>query len=137
MGRVLPPSADEARTALEAVAVEINTLERLCVEIDAAFGAREWARLDRAIADSRKAMHGLENAMAEALPYRDEAFDRAAFARLQEIYSYRHERLEALRAYHDEIGNRLRQISRWKSYARSMGTPRDAMQRSSLIDGLR
>ena len=108
----MQPSADPARGALEAVAAEVNALERLCLDIDAAVTARDWARLDAAIAGSRKAMHAFENAMAIAIPYRDEAFDRAVFARLQQIYAYRHERLEAVQAYHDEIGDRLRQLSR-------------------------
>ncbi len=131
--------ADSARAALEAVAREINGLESLCIEIDAAVTARDWGRLERALADSAATMQALEGAMAAAVPYRDEQFDRAAYARLQQIYTYRQERLDALQQYHDEVGERLRALSRWKSYARSLGTPRDfvSRQQPGAIDGLR
>ncbi len=133
----MPPSVDPGRAALEAVAREINGLESLCVVIDVAVKGRDWSRLSEALALSRRAMHAFENAMADATPYRDETFDQAAFARLQQIYAYRQERLDALQSYHDDVGARLRQLSKWKSYARSVGSPRDSVPRAELIDGLR
>jgi len=133
----LPRSADASRAALEAVAKEIKELERLCIEIDAAVVAEDWARLNAAIADSRRVTHGLENAMAEAKPYRDASFDKAAFARLQQIYSYRQERMKAVEETHHEIGERLRALSRWKGYARSIGGNRESTRRSAGLDSRR
>jgi len=133
----LPPSADPARAALEAVAKEIKELERLCIEIDAAVVDEDWPRLNAAIADSRRVTHAMENAMAEAKPYRDATFDKAAFARLQQIYSYRQERMKVVEEIHNDIGDRLRSLSRWKGYARSIGGNRESTRRSAGLDSRR
>ena len=113
-------SDNDAQAALEAVARDINELERLCVEIDASIGERNWDRLGTALTDSRRVTHSAQNAMEDATPYRTAEFDKAAFARLQQIYAYRQERMDRLQAIHDDIGDRLRQLSRWKVYARSV-----------------
>lgn len=117
----MQPSADAGQEALEAVARDINELERLCLEIDASITERNWDRLGAALADSRRVTHSMQNAMGDATPYRTAEFDKAAFARLQQIYAYRQERMEMLRQTHEAIGDRLRQLSRWKEYARSIG----------------
>lgn len=132
----MPQSVNAGRDALDAVAREINALSSLCEELDAGLNAQDWARMDRAIADSRRVTHALEEAMAEAAPYRDERFDGAVFRRLQEIYAYRDDRLKVLTSVHEELGERLRQLSRWKGYARSIGsheTPRGL----SALDSIR
>ena len=126
-------SANEGQAALEAVARDINELERLCVEIDVSINERNWDRLGAALADSRRVTHSMQNAMGDATPYRTAEFDKAAFARLQQIYAYRQERMEVLKQAHEEIGDRLRQLSRWKEYARSIGG-NARRTRSTLLD---
>ena len=116
----MQPSASAGQTALELIARDINELERLCLEIDAAITERDWKRLGAALADSRRVTHSVENAMDDAMPYRTEEFDTAVFARLRQIYAYREERMVTLQGVHDDIGDRLRQLSRWKGYARSI-----------------
>ena len=117
----MPPSAEEAgQVALEALARDVNELERLCLEIDASISERDWERLGAALTDSRRITHAVENAMADAKAYRTEAFDEAVFARLKQIYDYRQQRMQTLQAIHDDFGDRLRQLSRWKGYARSI-----------------
>lgn len=133
--RVLPQSDKDGREALEAVAREINELERLCVELDGALNAHDWERMNRAIADSTKARYAMEEAMAQASPYRDAAFDGAVFSRLQQIYAYREDRMKVLSEVNTEIRDRLQQISRWKGYARTIGAKNEP-PRLNAIDGL-
>lgn len=132
----MQPSDNAGREALEAVARDINELERLCVEIDASIGERNWNRLGDALRDSRRVTHSVQNAMADASPYRTEAFDKAAFERLQQIFSYRQQRMEMLQEIHDEIGARLRQLSQWKVYARSIAGG-EGTRRSAGLDSRR
>ncbi len=132
----MPPLGNAGREAIDAVAREINALSAMCEEIDAGLKAHDWARMDTAIADSRRITHALEEAMAEAGPYRDDRFDAAVFQRLQEIYSFRDDRLRTLTQFHEELGERLRQLSRWKGYARSIGSS-EAPRGLSALDSLR
>lgn len=132
----MPQSASAAKEALEAIAREINKLERLCIELDGALNARDWERMDRAIADSTKVRYAMEEAMAQAAPYRDSTFDGAVFSRLQQIYAYREDRLKMLAEINAEIRDRLQQISRWKGYARSVGAKNEP-PRLNAIDGMR
>jgi hypothetical protein len=132
----LPQSGSPSADALDGVAREINELERLCGEINAALDERNWARLAGAIADSRRVTHAMENAMADAMPYRDARFNQAVFARLQRIFSYRQERMRELEAFHHEVAEKLKQISRWKVYARSLGS-REPIKRTTGLNQLR
>lgn len=132
----MQPSADSGQALLEAVAHDINELERLCIEIDASINERNWDRLGAALADSRRVTHSVQNAMGDAMSYRTAEFDRAAFARLQEIYAYRQERMDKLQAIHEDIGERLRQLSRWKTYARGV-TIGEGTRRSAGLDSTR
>lgn len=129
-------SDNAGQEALEAVARDINELERLCLEIDASINERNWDRLGTALADSRRVTHSVQNGMDEATPYRTEEFDKAAFGRLAQIYAYRQERMDRLQAIHNEIGDRLRQISRWKVYARSVAGG-ERLRRSAGLDSRR
>jgi len=132
----LPPSDNQGQEALEAVARDINELERLCVEIDASITERNWDRLGSALSDSRRVTHSMQNAMADAVPFRTAAFDKAAFERLQQIYAYRQQRMDALQEIHDEVGERLRALSRWKGYARSVAGG-EGRRRSAGLDSIR
>ena len=132
----MQPLDNDGQAALETVAREINELERLCLEIDASIGERNWDRLAGALADSRRVTHSVQNAMGDATPFRTAEFDKAAFGRLQQIFAYRQERMDTLQAIHDDIGERLRQISRWKVYARSVGGG-ERLRRSAGLDSRR
>jgi hypothetical protein len=132
----LQPSANSGQAVLEAVARDVNELERLCLEIDASINDHDWERLGAALADSRRITHSVSNAMGDATPYRTAEFDTAVFLRLQQIYAYRQERMNMLQQIHDEIGDRLRQLSRWKGYARSISGGERRTQ-SSLFDSRR
>lgn len=132
----MQPSADSGQALLEAVARDINELERLCVEIDASINERDWNRLGTALADSRRVTHSMQNAMDGAVAHRTAEFDEAAFARLRQIFAYRQERMDRLQTIHDEIGERLRQLSRWKTYARGV-TIGEGARRSAGFDSRR
>ena len=129
-------SDSASKAALEAVARDINELERLCLEIDASISERNWDRLGSALTDSRRITHSMMNAMADAAPYRTPSFDKASFARLQQIYTYRQQRMDALQSVHDELGSRLTHLSRWKGYARSIAG-RERVRRSAGLDSMR
>lgn len=107
---------------LESVTACVTELENLCNEIELSLRASDWQRLSGVLQEVRRAMHAFENAMAETAEERDEAFDRTVFARLQRVYAVRDEQVQRLQAIHDGIGERLRSISRWKQYARAVGT---------------
>ena len=132
----MQPSANAGQTALEAIARDVNELERLCLEIDASITQRDWERLGTALADSRRVTHSVQNAMDDSARYRTAEFDEAVFARLQQIYAYREERMVTLQRIHDDIGDRLRQLSRWKGYARSIAGGERRTQ-SRLFDSRR
>jgi hypothetical protein len=101
----------------------VGELEQLCNELELSLRASDWKRLDAAIASSRRKMHEFENAMADAKSLRTAEFDRVIYARLQKIYSVRAGQMERLQGQHDEIGGRLRTLSRWKEYSRSIAGP--------------
>ncbi len=121
---------------LDLVSQEIERLESLCNEIELCLRSRDWRRLDVAIADSRRAMHSLENAMAATQPVRDEEFARVVFARLQRVFAVRDDQMKRLEATHRGIGEQLRAISRWKQYARSVAGPKQPV-RPALFQELR
>ena len=125
----MPQSAEAVLAALHD---RITQLEQLCNEIELSLRAADMSRLGVAIAHSRRLTHEFENAMGEAKPLRTEDFDQAIFARLQRIYSVRAEQMHRLAAKRDEIGGRLRTISKWKEYARSVAG-RDALKRKPRI----
>lgn len=99
----------------------VTALEQLCNELEASVRARDWTRMGAAIADSRRTMHAFENAMADTTSIRSVEFDRSVYARLQNIYRVRDEQMQRVQAIHDDIGENLRALSRWKGYARSVG----------------
>jgi hypothetical protein len=130
----LQPSAEEAFAKLGPL---LASLEQLCNELELALRELDWERLGTAIRNSRRTMAEFENAMADAKPLRSEGVDSAIFARLQRIYAVRDDQLTRLQAVHDDIGKRLRSISRWKSYARSIGGPDAGRVESRLFSDLR
>ena len=121
---------------LETVTARVSELEVLCNDIELSLRTNDWDRLQAVLCDVRRAMHAFENAMAETAHERDDEFDRVVFARLQHVYAVRDEQVKRLRAIHEGIGERLRAISRWKQYARAVGT-RDAGKPARLFSDVR
>jgi len=116
----LPLSAE---AQLNALGDHVNELEQLCNEIELSVRAFDWNRLGRAIAESRRKTHEFENAMASAKRVRTPAFDKVIFARLHRIFEVRDGQLKRVQEKRDEIGGRLRTLSRWKEYSRSVAGP--------------
>lgn len=92
---------------------------------------RNWNELDGAIADSRRFMHALQNAMEEGAPSRDAQFDETVTRRLRYVHAIRENQMTRLQQYHDAVGERLRLMARWKSALRSM-SPDPATRLSAL-----
>jgi hypothetical protein len=128
----LPPSADEIKKKRQAVAVELAELERLCSALEASLLPVDWSALGEILTSSRKAMHAFENAMAAAVDARDDEFDRVVFARLQRIYAHREAQMKRLKSYRDEVGDRLKLLSKWKGFARGIGAK--APRKTSGLD---
>ena len=124
-------------SGVDSVCEHISELERLCNELEIRLNARDWDGLGRAINESRRAMHGFENAIADTAGLRDAQFDRAVFARLQRVYAVRDEQMKRLEAIHNGIGDRLRSISRWKQYARAVGDPQAGKRPPALFQDIR
>ena len=129
----LPASANSEREAVER---EVCELERLCGALESSLVAGDWNGAANALRDSRRVTHAFVNAMEEAAAARDQEFDRAIEVRVRRVYDAREDQLERLRAFHTQIGERLATISRWKSFARSIGAKK-ARARHSLFDSTR
>jgi hypothetical protein len=121
---------------LDSIVQNVTGLEQLCSELEVALRSRDWPRMDCAIADARRTMHELENAMADATSVRTADFDREIFARLQRVYAVRDEQMKRLASIHEEVAENLRALSRWKGYARSIGG-RDQRRPSRILNDLR
>lgn len=119
------------------VSEHVAELETLCTEIESSLCASDWKRFDAAIANSRRARHAFENAMAETAGTHDAEFERAIFTRLQRVFAVRDDQMKRLQAIHDGIGERLRAISRWKQYARAVGGSHAAQRPPALFVDVR
>ncbi len=111
---------------------ELAALETLCGEIERALMTRTWSRLEAALADSRRTMHALENAMDAARSERDTEFDNAIDARLRYVFAIRQNQMARLQQYHDALGERLKLLARWKHALRSLGSGRSPKRLASL-----
>jgi hypothetical protein len=105
----------------EAIEREVGELERLCGELEASLTATDWTAAANALRDTRRARHAFLNALDTAVSARDLAFDEGVRARVRVVFDRRQVQLERLRAMHDEIGERLQTLSKWKSFARKIG----------------
>ena len=131
---VLQPS-DNGEALLAAVETSLRELESLCGSIERALTRRLWNELDVAIADSRRVMHALQNAMDDAAGVRSAAYDETVFRRLRYVHTIRQNQMVRLQQYHDAVGERLALISRWKAAVRSMIRSGN-VARLSALDGL-
>jgi hypothetical protein len=107
---------------LGAVEAALAEIEALCGRIERALMRRQWSDLDSAIADSRRVMHALQNAMDDARDARTKAFDEDVFRRLRYVQMVRDNQMIRLQHYHDAVGERLQLIARWKSALKSIGS---------------
>ena len=84
----------------------------------------DWNAVSGALRDCRRVTHAFLNAMDEAAPMRDEAFDVSIHARMRRVLDVRQDQLERLEAFHAGVGERLQTLSRWKVFAQSIGAKR-------------
>lgn len=103
---------------------EVAELERLCGELEKNLVAGDWSAAANALRDSRRVTHAFANAMEAAQPDRDEAFDGQVYARMRRVFDVRENQLERLQIFHEQAGERLRTLSKWKVFARSIGAKR-------------
>jgi len=134
-GTVLQPS-DSRDLLLNSVDHELNALEALCGDVERALMHRDWIALERAIGDSRRVTHALENAMDDSTAVRDEGFNERVSRRLRYIEIIRANQMTRLQQYQDAVAERLRLLARWKSALRSMSRPEDARPRLGSLDRL-
>lgn len=114
----MSPSAESTR---DAVLIELQQLEALCGELENALMVRDWKRLERAIVDSRRIMHGLEVAFDNAAPARDAAFDAEIFRRLRKVEKIRENQMARLGYYRNSVAERLQLLGRARAAFRSFG----------------
>ncbi|MHB8146696.1 MAG: hypothetical protein ACYDGM_05450 [Vulcanimicrobiaceae bacterium] len=114
---------------------EIVDLERLCGELQSGIASTDWVRCDALLADMRRVTHALRNALQASDGQRNAAFEAQVRERVQRIMHVRDEQIERLRTFHDGVGERLRMLSNWKSYARSVGA-KEKRVRSAGLDSL-
>jgi hypothetical protein len=126
--------SDNVDPLLEAIDSALRELEALCAMLERALVRRSWRDVERAIADSRRITHALQNAMEEAAHLRSAAFDEGVLRRLRHVYALRQNQMARLQQYRDAVGDRLKLTARWKAALRSMSTGRAA--RVQAVDGL-
>lgn len=141
MPRIKPPSpvpplpAPDKQEALAAIEREVADFERLCGELERALVAGDWNAAGNAMRDSRRTMHAFMNAMEAGADARDDAFDAGIYERMRRIFDVREDQLARLRAFRDGVGERLKTLSRWKTFVQTMGGKR-APKRTAGFDRL-
>ncbi len=120
--------------AREIVAL-VTELEQLLAAAEGLLANREWAALERSVADQRRVTHALEKAIAATSDLRPEPFDRELQLRLGHIARRRADQLRRLEAFRDAVASRLAVMARAKAMRRAsrpLGGPVPA-----LINSLR
>jgi len=128
------PQPDEQRVLLEAVAREVVALEQLCNELTSSADSRDWARFETALRDCRRVTHALKNALHDSEGQRHDAFENQLHVRVRHILEVREVQLNRLREYHETVGEKLRTISKWKTYARAIGSRAGAPPSAAGLD---
>ena len=103
---------------------ELRALEDLCGTLERALMHKRWDELDRAISDSRRLTHALQNAMDDASAVRDVQFDEQVNRRIQYVHAIRQNQMARLQQFSLTVAERLQLLGRWKAALRSMGAPR-------------
>ena len=94
--------------------------------------AGDWNAAGNALRSSRRSTRAFLDAMERCAGERDEEFDRRIHARMRRVFDMREDQLERLRVFRDGVGTRLQTLSRWKAFARSLGTKRAAPKSAGL-----
>ncbi len=124
----MPSSADAARAA---VARTIVALERACLDADAAFVERRWPDVQSALRAQVTLTAELGRLFADE-PDVAPPQDAKVARRVQGVYAYREEQLRRMRAYRDDVRERLHTIGKINALSRSIGR---RVQRMGVVDG--
>ena len=111
-------SAEGARAA---VADVIVALERSCLDAEAAFVERRWDDVERAFGAQSRLTGELGRLFADAPEAAPESDEKVAL-RVRGILVYRDDQLRRMRAYHEEVENRLLSIGKVRALSRSIGS---------------
>ena len=121
----------QSEAARDDVVRTIIALERSCLDADGAIVERRW--------DDVSAAFGAQDTLTEELaalfaaaPHAAPDRDAKVAQRVRGILNYRDDQLRRLRAYHAEIGTRLRSIGQVNAFSRSLGKGANAAR---LLDG--
>lgn len=109
----------------------IIALERSCLDAESAFVARRWTDVRAAFGKQRELTGELRGLFARA-PETTPANDAKVARRVRGILAYRDDQLRRIRAYHDDVGERLRSIGKVRALARTIGRRRAS---GRLVDG--
>lgn|GEM_PF-3530692 len=109
---------------LDEVRATLAALEQLCAPLAPLIDSRDWKGCERLLSDMARARHALSNAWDAAADSRTPQFESEVRERIQKVLTYREWHLERLKARHEEIGERLALIARWKAYSRSVAGKR-------------
>lgn len=114
----MPSSADT--TVAENVVGAILAMERSCLEVESALVERRFEDAQKGLLVQGLLTDELRR-LFELQPAYAPASDPAVAKRIAGIYSFREEQLRRLRAYRDEVSNRLDGIARVRRFNRGIG----------------
>ena len=115
----------------DAVVRAIIALERSCLDAESAFVERRWDDVRAAFGRQSALTFDLGRLFAEA-PATAPEHDPKVARRIRGILAYRDDQLRRMRAYHDEVGERLNSIGKVNAFSRSLGR---RAPRPRLLDG--
>ncbi|HEX3469193.1 MAG TPA: hypothetical protein VHT05_14025 [Candidatus Elarobacter sp.] len=132
----MPSSADRApggapESPRDVVVRTIIALERSCLDAESAFVNRRWNDVGTAFSTQRELTGELRRLFSLA-PEAAPANDQKVARRMRGVLAYRDDQLRRMRAYHDDVGERLRSIGKVRALARTIGRRRAS---GRLVDG--
>lgn len=110
-------------------------LEAQCKVLGPLIDRHDWRGFERLLSEMGRARHLVMNAWEAAQPERTAEFDQEIAARVRRVLEYREYQLKRLESYNADTGGRLKLISRWKAYARSVAGRR--RNHSPLLNDIR
>lgn len=130
------PQLDSREQLLACVERELRALEDLCGALERALMHKRWDELDRAITDSRRISHALQNALDDSRAVRDAKFDEQVDRRIRYVHAIRQNQMGRLQQFNLTVAERLQILGRWKSALRSMATSQRPISRLAHLDQL-